>query len=133
ADDDHAVEPDRSMFAIFWELVKGGVVCAEPPAENWAYMIDQASSLENRIRAVLHSIDSLQVSLAKALIVDAEALRQHQDRQEIVPANRVLLDAFLTDVRPIVRMARLEQGLAPDPVIAYEQSGYQQRIEQERG
>ncbi len=70
ADDDHSVEPNLSMFAIFCELVAGGVVCAADPARNWAYMIDQCSSLENRIHAVLHSIDSLQVSLAKALVLD---------------------------------------------------------------
>ncbi|MHC4480677.1 MAG: L-rhamnose isomerase, partial [Planctomycetota bacterium] len=64
ADDDHSVEPNLPLYAVFCELVAGGVVCAEQPEENWAYMIDQCSSLENRIRAVLHSVDSLQLSLA---------------------------------------------------------------------
>ncbi len=132
ADDDHAVEPNRSMYAIFCELVGGGVVCAEEPSRNWAYMIDQCSSLENRIRAVLHSIDCLQVSLAKALVLDRERLGELQARQEIIPANRLFLEAFLTDVGPIVRMARLEQGLPPDPVVAYDGSGYQEQIERER-
>jgi L-rhamnose isomerase/sugar isomerase len=132
ADDDHAVEPNISMFAIFCELVAGGVVCAEDPARNWAYMIDQCSSLENRIHAVLHSIDSLQVSLAKALVLDRAALAERQDERSIIMANRVFLDAFLTDVRPIVRMARIEKGLAPDPLLAYERSGYQKKIERER-
>lgn len=132
ADDDHAVEPNIPLYAIFCELVKGDVVCADDPARNWAYMIDQCSSLENRIRAVLHSIDSLQTSLAKALILDRPRLKELQGRQEIIPANRVFLDAFLTDVRPILHTARLEQGLRPDPVAAYDESGYQQRIERER-
>jgi L-rhamnose isomerase/sugar isomerase len=133
ADDDHAVEPNLSMFAIFAELVKGGAVCADDPARNWAYMIDQCSSLENRIHAVLHSIDSLQVSLARALILDRETLEAQQASQDIVSANRTFLDAFLTDVRPILRMARLEKGLPMDPVAAYKESGYQEKIEQERG
>ncbi|MFO8008811.1 MAG: L-rhamnose isomerase [Candidatus Brocadiia bacterium] len=133
ADDDHAVEPNISMFEIFCELVSGGVVCAEDPAGNWAYMIDQCSSLENRIRAVLHSVDSLQVSLAKALVVDRSRLREQQEAQEILPANRTLLEAFLTDVRPILWMARLEEGLPPDPVEGFDASGYQQQIEAERG
>ncbi|MGD2174351.1 MAG: L-rhamnose isomerase [Candidatus Brocadiaceae bacterium] len=133
ADDDHAVEPNLPMFAIFCELVKGGVVCADEPGRNWAYMIDQCSSLENRIRAVLHSIDALQVSLAKALVLDGDRLADLQNRQQITPANRTFLDAFLTDVRPIVWMARLEQGLRPDPVEAYDASGYQEQVERERG
>jgi len=132
ADDDHAVEPNIAMYAIFCELVKGGVVCADDPSRNWAYMIDQCSSLENRIKAVIHSIDSLQVCLTKALILDRERLREFRDSQSIVRANRVFLDAFLTDVRPIIRMARLEQDLPLDPVAAYDESGYQKRIEEER-
>jgi L-rhamnose isomerase/sugar isomerase len=132
ADDDHAVEPNVAMYAVFCELAAGGVVCADDPSRNWAYMIDQCSSLENRIQAVLHSIDSLLLSLAKALVLDRNALRQARDRQAVVPANRVFLDAFLTDVRPVLYMARLEKGLPLDPLTAYEQSGYQERIEKER-
>jgi L-rhamnose isomerase/sugar isomerase len=47
-------------------------------------------------------------------------------------ANRVFLDAFLADVRPILCMARLERGLPSDPVEAYVAGGYQQQIEKER-
>ncbi len=132
ADDDHAVEPNRPMFSIFWELVKGDVVCSDDPGRDWAYMIDQCSALEKRIPALLHTLDSLQVSLAKALVVDRERLRECQESQEIIQANRCLLDAFLTDVRPIIRMARLEKDKTLDPVDAYFESGYQERIERER-
>jgi L-rhamnose isomerase/sugar isomerase len=132
ADDDHAVEPNIRMFEIFHELVKADVILNEEPEKNWAYMIDQCSSLENRIRAVIHSIDSLQLTLAKALIVDHKELKQRQAEQDIIPANRVLLDAFLTDVRPIVQMARMERDLPLDPVEAYDESGYQQKIEKQR-
>ncbi len=133
ADDDHAVEPNIEMYAVFGELVQGGVVCAADAAANWPLMIDQCSSLENRIRAVLHSIDSLMVSLAKALVLDVKALEAARAGQDLIPANRVFLDAFLTDVRPILYAARLEKGLPPDPLTAYDESGYQQQIEAARG
>jgi L-rhamnose isomerase/sugar isomerase len=132
ADDDHAVEPNLAMYAIFCELVKGDVVCAADAGRNWAYMIDQCSSLENRIHAVLHSIDALMISLAKALILDRAKLSEFQAEQDIMRANRVFLDAFLADVRPILCMARLERGLPSDPVEAYVAGGYQQQIEKER-
>ncbi len=132
ADDDHAVEPNRSMYAIFCELVEADVVTNRDPARNWAYMVDQCSALENRIRAVLHTIDSLQVSLAKALVLDRERLGAMRAENNIIGANRVFLDAFLTDVRPIVRTARLERNLPLDPVEEYDASGYQQKIERER-
>ncbi len=133
ADDDHSVEPNIAMYAIFCELVAGGVVCAADPKDNWTYMIDQCSSLENRMRAVLHSIDSLHVSLARALILDRAALEDCRAAGNIIGANRVFLDAFLTDVRPILYMTRLECGLPMDSVAAYDESGYQQKIEKERG
>ena len=132
ADDDHAVEPNMQLFRIFHELATGGVIGNPNPDKDWAYIIDQCSALENRIHAVLHSVDSLMISYAKALVVDDEELRKNQDQNEIILANRTLLDAFLTDVRPIVYMARLEKGLPVDPVEAYVESGYQQRIESER-
>ncbi len=133
ADDDHAVEPNIPMYATFCELVRGEVVGNADPGQNWAYMIDQCSSIENRIHAVLHSIDSLQISLAKALILDRARLAQAQVERNLIVANRVFLDAFLTDVRPIVQMARLEGDLPLDPVEGYEESGYQRQIERERG
>jgi len=132
ADDDHSVEPGLRMFEIFWELVQGEAVSKEDEEQNWAYMIDQCSGLENRMHAVLHSIDSLQVSLAKALIVDAEKLYEFQADHDIIRANRTLLDAFLTDVRPLVASARMENGGEADPVEAYAASGYQEKIEEER-
>ena len=55
-----------------------------------------------------------------------------QADHDIVRANRVMLDAFLADVRPLAAQARIEQGGEADPVEAYVQSGYQERIEKER-
>ncbi len=132
ADDDHAVEPNMQVFRIFHELARGGVIGNPDPEEDWVYMIDQCSALENRMHAVLHSVDSLMVSYAKALVVDEQELRKNQNENEIVLANRTLLDAFLTDVRPIIHMARLEKGLPIDPIEAYVKSRYQQKIESER-
>jgi len=132
ADDDHAVEPNIQVFRIFHELVTGEVIGNPNPEKNWVYTIDQSSALENRIQAVLHSVDSLMVSYAKALIVDENELRKNQNENEVVQANRTLLDAFLTDVRPIIHMARLEKGLPIDPIEAYVRSGYQRKIEKER-
>jgi len=132
ADDDLAVEPNIQLFRIFHELVTGEVIGNSDPQKNWAYIIDQCSALENRIQAVLHSVDSLMISYAKALIVDEETLKKYQENNEIVLSNRVLLDAFLTDVRPLIQVVRIEKGLPPDPVDAYIKSGYQEKIEKER-
>jgi L-rhamnose isomerase/sugar isomerase len=132
ADDDHAVEHDRQMFAIFNELVSGGVIGSGDPEREWAYMIDQCSSLENRIQAVIHTVDSLMISYARALVVNRDRLKALQAERLVIQANREFLDAMLTDVRPIVALARMEQDLPIDPVAEYVATGYQTKINTQR-
>ncbi|MBN1445034.1 MAG: L-rhamnose isomerase [Candidatus Omnitrophica bacterium] len=127
ADDDHAVEPNQENARIFYELLSGGVVAGGE--KNWAYMIDQASGRENRIHALLHSLDSLQLSLAKAALVNTDGIKECREKDEIMLANRLFNDAIINaDVRPVAAKARIEKGLPPDPVKAYLESGYQQKI-----
>ncbi len=47
-------------------------------------------------------------------------------------ANAVLMDAYNTDVRPLLAELRADAGLDPDPVAAYQRSGYYERIVAER-
>jgi L-rhamnose isomerase/sugar isomerase len=133
ADDDHAVEPTPEMARIFYELVAGDVIVNKDESKNWAYMIDQCSGRENRIHAIIHSVDTLQHCLAKAMLVDKTALTEMQAKDEVILANRIFNDALLyADVRPIVATARLEQLLPIDPIAAYVESGYQAKIEKDR-
>lgn len=133
ADDDHAVEPNPQLARIMYELIAGNVALNPDPPKNWAFMIDQASPRENRIMAVLHSVDSLQTALARAMLVDRKALREHQAADRIIEANRLFNRATMNaDVMPIVVEARMRKGLPIDPVSAYSKSGYQGKIERER-
>ncbi|MCM8822776.1 MAG: L-rhamnose isomerase [Candidatus Omnitrophica bacterium] len=133
ADDDHSVEPNPEMARIFYQLVRGDVVVNPVSNKNWAYMIDQCGGRENRIQALLHSVDSLQLSLAKAMLVQKEKLACYQDADEIILANRFFNDAIINaDVRPVVAKARIELGVPVDPVMAFVESGYQKKIEKER-
>jgi L-rhamnose isomerase/sugar isomerase len=50
----------------------------------------------------------------------------------VLAANGVLMDAFATDVRPMLAELRGSQGLDPDPMAAYDRSGYDERIVAER-
>ena len=42
-------------------------------------------------------------------------------------AERILRDAFNTDVRPFLRAYRASRGLPEDPLLAYRESGYEGR------
>ncbi len=133
ADDDHAVEPNPQMARIFYYLVKGKVISNKVKNKNWFYGLDQASGRENRIEAVIHSIDSLQISLAKASLIDNKILKKFQLEDDIIGANRYFNRCLmLADVRPIVYKARIEKNLPPDPIEEYRKSGYQRKIEKER-
>ena len=134
ADDDQSVEPNSENARIFYELVVGKAIFSSNPEKNWAYMIDQCSSRENRMQAVLHSVDSLQQSLAKALLVDGDLLRKCQLEDKVILADRIFNDAIMgADVRPLVAKARLEKGLSVDPLEEYVKSEYQKKIESKRG
>jgi L-rhamnose isomerase / sugar isomerase len=49
-----------------------------------------------------------------------------------VSAESCLQDAFKTDVRPAIADWRTAKGLPPDPLEAFRQSGYLERITKER-
>ena len=97
-----------------------------------AFMLDQCHNIEPKIPAQIRSVMNVQEAVAKALLVDAGALREAQLAGDVLGANAVLMDAYDTDVRPLLAELREEMGLAPDPVKAYLASGYAEKIVSER-
>jgi L-rhamnose isomerase / sugar isomerase len=131
ADDDlmvGAADPFQ-LFRITHEVVKAGALA---PAAGVAYMLDQCHNIEPKIPAQIRSVMNVQEATAKALLVDAEALREAQLAGDVLGANAALMDAYNTDVRPLLAGLREEMGLAPDPVSAYLASGYGEKIIAER-
>jgi len=97
-----------------------------------AFMLDQCHNIEPKIPGQIRSVMNVQEATAKALIVDAAALAAAQRAGDVLGANAVLMDAFNTDVRPILAEVRTGLGLDPDPLVAYARSGYLERIVAER-
>jgi L-rhamnose isomerase/sugar isomerase len=129
ADDDlmvGAADPFQ-LFRIMYEVVRGGGFTPEV-----AFMLDQCHNIEAKIPAIIRSVMNVQEATAKALLVDREALRSAQVSGDVLGANAVLMDAYNTDVRPLLREVREEMGLDPDPVAAYAASGWASRIAEER-
>lgn len=131
ADDDLMVgsaDPFQ-LFRILHEVAKNGGFEKET---NVAFMLDQCHNIEAKIPAVIRSVMNVQEATAKALLVDRDALAAAQRTGDVLTSNAVLMDAYNTDVRPLLRDLREEQGLRPDPVAAYRASGWQERIAAER-
>jgi L-rhamnose isomerase / sugar isomerase len=131
ADDDlmvGAADPFQ-LFRILHEVAKNGGFA---PERQVAFMLDQCHNIEAKIPAVIRSVMNVQEATAKALLVDLPALRAAQQEGDVLGANAVLMDAYNTDVRPLLREVREESGLDPDPVAAYRASGWQERIVAER-
>ncbi len=97
-----------------------------------AYMIDQSHNLKGKIEAMIQTVMVAQELFAKASMVDHAALAAAQSAANLVAAESLLQDAFSTDVRPAIRDWRASKGLAADPMDAFRQSGYLDRITAER-
>jgi L-rhamnose isomerase/sugar isomerase len=131
ADDDlmvGAADPFQ-LFRIMHEVEKAGAL---DPASGVSFMLDQSHNIEPKIPAQIRSVLNVQEATAKALLVDKEALAAAQLAGDVLGANAVLMDAFSTDVRPLLAELREQMGLEPDPMASYARSGYAERIVAER-
>jgi len=118
------------LFLIFHELVlaeRERLAGFRP-----SYMIDQSHNIKDPIEDLLQTVDQLQLTYAKARLVDHAALAAHQESGDVIMAERTLKDAFETDVRPLVAEARRRSGAAIDPVLAFRASGYRAQKANER-
>ncbi|MGW0560669.1 L-rhamnose isomerase [Streptomyces sp. NPDC003016] len=129
ADDDlmvGAADPFQ-LFRIMYEVVRGGGLTSDV-----AFMLDQCHNIEAKIPAIIRSVMNVQEATAKALLVDGGALAEAQASGDVLAANAVFMDAYNTDVRPLLAEVREEQGIDPDPMAAYHRSGWARKIIDER-
>ncbi len=131
ADDDlmvGAADPFQ-LFRIMNEIVEADAVT---PASGILFMLDQCHNIEPKIQAQIRSVLNVQEATAKALLVDRQALREAQRGGDVLGANGILMDAYNTDVRPMLADLRADMGLDPDPVAAFGRSGYFEKVAAER-
>ncbi|MFF4910338.1 L-rhamnose isomerase [Streptomyces sp. NPDC001260] len=129
ADDDlmvGAADPFQ-LFRIMHEVIRGGGLSSDV-----AFMLDQCHNIEAKIPAIIRSVMNVQEATAKALLVDRDALAAAQREGDVLAANAVLMDAYNTDVRPLLADLRQDMGLDPDPITAYHRSGWAEKIVAER-
>jgi L-rhamnose isomerase/sugar isomerase len=123
ADDDlivGAADPFQ-LFRIIVEVIRGGGYGNDG---DTAFMLDQCHNIEDKIPGQIRSVLNVQEMTARALLVDRSALSAAQLAGDVLTAHGILMDAFYTDVRPMLAAWREERGLPADPMWAYAESGY---------
>ncbi|CAN7185038.1 L-rhamnose isomerase [Mycolicibacterium frederiksbergense] len=131
ADDDlivGAADPFQ-LFRIMFEVIRGGGL---ETGSDLALMLDQCHNVEEKIPGQIRSVLNVQEMTARAGLVDTEALAAAQESGDVLGANEIFMDAFYTDVRPMLADRRAAQGLPADPMAAFRDSGYQDTINAER-
>lgn len=121
------------LFLIFNELVEGMNVRGMDHATGLGWMIDASHNVKDPLEDLLQSVEAIMISYAQALLVDRAALTAAQDNNDVVLCQEILQEAFRTDVRPIVREARLRAGGAASPVGLYRELKIREKLIGERG
>lgn len=132
ADDDltlGSIDPYQ-VFRIFHEIRFFEWETGSRP--DIAYMVDQSHNLKGKMEAMIQTVTTAQELWAKSALVDHRKLAHAQDRCDLVDAENCLKDAFSTDVRPAIAEWCGSRGLPVDPLRAFRESGYLERITAER-
>lgn len=135
ADDDLTIASINpyEVFLIFKEIV---FAWRDPElsdsAKKVVLMFDQAHITKPKILAMIQSVLIAQELFTKALLIDQERLREAQKNCDVVEAEEILLDAFRTDVRPILKEYRRQKGLPEDPLRAFREGDYIEKRRRER-
>lgn len=138
ADDDLIVGSTNpyELFLIFYQILNAKRDCnpgVKRTADNIAYMIDQSHNIEPKIPAMLRSVLNVQLQYAKALLINWNELDTAQRAQDVMRAEAAVREAFEQDPTPLLRAMREEDGLLLDPMKAFNESGYAERVAKERG
>ena len=131
ADDDlivGAADPFQ-LFRILVEVIRGGGLDA---GSDVAFMLDQCHNVEPKIPGQVRSVLNVQEMTARALLIDRGALHDAQESGDVLGANAILMDAFHTDVRADLAEWRTSVGLPADPLAELVESGYLERIAEDR-
>jgi L-rhamnose isomerase/sugar isomerase len=124
ADDDltlGSIDPYQ-IFRIFHEIHFFAADRGRMP--KIAYMIDQCHNEKPKIEATIQTVVMAQELYAKAALVDHEALRRAQAKNNVVDAELILKSAFFADVSPAIASWRKTNKLAADPLAEHRRSGY---------
>lgn len=120
------------LFLIFCELISG----TGKEKQSWesiSWMIDASHNVKDPLEDLMQALEAISIAYAKALIVDREALASYRHAGDVTMAEATLQEAYQTDIRPLIREARLLSGGICDPIKFYREFEYRKMLIQKRG
>ncbi len=132
ADDDltlGSIDPYQ-VFRIFHEIQQYEWEAGK--RADIAFMIDQSHNLKGKMEAMIQTVTTALELWAKAALVDRESLAVAQQHCALIDAENCLKDAYSSDVRPLIAEWMQSRNLPADPLDAFRESGYLERITKER-
>jgi len=120
-----------ALFLIFNELVYGMENNKNNP--DLAWMIDASHNVKDPLEDLIQSLDAILIAYAQALLIDQKALREAQENNDVTKCQEILQNAYRTDVRPLIKQARLQSGGVISPIDAYRQFDVRNQLIKERG
>ncbi len=120
-----------ALFLIFNELIYGMENNKNNP--DLAWMIDASHNVKDPLEDLIQSLDAILIAYAQALLIDRKTLKQAQQENDVTKCQEILQDAYRTDVRPLIRQARLQSGGVIDPIEAYRKFKVRSQLIKERG
>jgi L-rhamnose isomerase/sugar isomerase len=127
--DSGSVDPFR-LFLVFNELVDAEL--RKAPGFSPAYMIDQSHNVTDPIESLIGSAIEILRAYVQASLIDRAELAAAQEKSDVMLGHRIVKQAFITDVSPILSEARRRKGGAIDPLSVYRASGYRAAKAKER-
>ncbi len=121
------------LFLIFHELVKGMNARGMNHAKDLGWMIDASHNVKDPLEDLLQSVEAIQLAYAQALLVDANALKEAQDANDIVLAQEILQDAFRRDVRLLLAEAERRAGGALGSLTLFRKERIREQLLHQRG
>lgn len=121
------------LFLIFNELIEGMDARGMQHTTDLGWMIDASHNVKDPLEDLLQSVEAIKIAYAQALLVDAKALDDARNSNDVVKAQEILQDAYRTDVRPLVAEARLRSGGALSPLQVYRDIKTRESLIKERG
>ena len=120
------------LFLIFCEL-RGGAADGAQAWDSMSWMIDASHNVKDPLEDLIQALEAITISFAKSLLVDRDRLAEFQKSGDVAGAQEILQAAFQTDVRALVREARVQSGGEFDPLQVYRALKVRENLIQERG